>query len=159
MKRIVLLIILTCFFSCDYFEKKKVHTEDLLEEELKTFNWKDVDEYPSFASCDTTSGRDYRRGCFENTLRAILNKNLSEHLIVVSEDVADTIILKIAVDRKGKFSIEGIEHSQQILSQIPELDSLLRQSLDSLPKIYPAIKRSQPVGTRFTLPVFVKMEY
>ncbi len=158
MKRIFLLIILSCIFSCEYFDNKKVHTEELLQEELKTFNWKDVDEYPSFASCDTTSGKEYRRACFENTLRSILNKNLSEHLIVVSENVADTVLLKIAVDNKGKFSIEDIQHSQQIISQIPGLDSLLRQSLDSLPKIYPAIKRSQPVGTNFTLPVFVKVE-
>ena len=46
MKRIFLLIILSCIFSCKYFNNKKVHTEELLQEELKTFNWKDVINTP-----------------------------------------------------------------------------------------------------------------
>lgn len=158
MKRFLIFMVLMSFFSCDYFDKKKVHTEDLLEEELKTFNWKDVDQYPSFATCDTTSAKENRKLCFENTLRSILNASLASHLIVASEAIQDTVYLKITIDNKGRFSIDDIKKSQRTLEVIPELDSLLRTSLDSLPKIYPAIKRSQEVATQFTLPVLVKIE-
>ncbi len=158
MKQVLFLLVFFFVFSCDYFDKKKVYSEELLEEELKTFDWKDVDEYPSFASCDTTSGKESRKACFENTLRSILDKNLAEHLIVVTEDVHDTVLLKIKIDNTGKFSINSIKSSAQTATEIPELDSLLRKSLDSLPKIYPAIKRSQQVATEFTLPVLVKIE-
>lgn len=158
MRRLVVFGVMLCIMSCDYFDKKKVHSEELLQEELKTFNWKDVDEYPSFASCDSAVERTDKKACFENTLSSILNKNLAKQVIVVSEDINDTVYLKITIDRKGIFEINDISSSERIHTEIPQLDSLLRKSLDSLPKIYPAIKRSQQVATQFTLPVLVKIQ-
>lgn len=144
--------------SCDYFDKKKIYTEDILKDELQTFNWNEVDEFPSFDACEATSGKENKKVCFENTLRSILNKNLAQHQIIVSEDINDTIQLKITIDNQGKFMINDIISTKLIQTQIPQLDSLLRQSLDSLPKIYPAIKRSQQVKTQFVLPVIIKID-
>ena len=158
MKRSVVFVVMVCLMSCEYFDKKKVHSEELLQEELKTFNWKDVDEYPSFDTCDSALEKPDKKACFENTLRSILNKNLAKQVIVVSQDINDTVYLKINIDRKGTFKINNISSSQRIQTEIPQLDSLLRTSFDSLPKIYPAIKRSQQVATQFTLPVLVKLQ-
>ncbi|MEH6534981.1 MAG: hypothetical protein V7719_01210 [Psychroserpens sp.] len=158
MNRLFLLVVLFAFCSCDYFEKKKVYTEDILEEELQTFNWKDVDEYPTFESCDSTLGKENKKACFENTLRDILNTNLSSHQIVVSEEINDTVQLKITIDNQGQFFIDAIVSSETTRALIPQLDSLLRKSLDSLPKILPAIKRSQHVKTQFVFPVIIKIE-
>lgn len=156
MKR--LLIVVAIFLtSCNYFEKKKVYTKDILEEELQTFNWNDVDEYPTFDLCDHTSGKENKRQCFENTLTQLLNKNLSNQNIIVTEDINDTIFLKITIDNQGNFSIDDIISSELTKTQIPNIDSLLIHSFDSLPKIYPAIKRSQQVTTQFSLPVVVSI--
>nr|WP_321232331.1 hypothetical protein [uncultured Psychroserpens sp.] len=158
MNRLLFLIVFLSICSCDYFDKKKVYTEDILEEELQTFNWKDVDEYPSFESCETTTGKENKKVCFENTLRSILNTNLGKYQIIVSEEISDTVKLKITIDNQGQFFIDEIISSDLIKAEIPQLDSLLRQSLDSLPKIYPAIKRSQQVKTKFVLPVIIKID-
>lgn len=158
MKRILIFLVFVNMMSCDYFDKKKVYTEDLLENELELFTWNDVDEYPTFAICDSTSGKSDRKVCFENTLRDILNSNLSQYHIVVSEAIEDTVELKITIDKQGQFTINSIESSALIKQEIPQLDSLLRRSLDSLPKIFPAIKRSQQVTTQFSLPVIIKIE-
>ncbi len=144
--------------SCDYFNKKKVYSEDLIEEELQTFSWNDVDEYPTFASCDSTLGKENKKQCFENTLRDILNTELSQYHIIVTESVEDTVNLKITIDKEGKFSINAIDSNPLTKQEIPQLDSLLRASLDSLPKIFPAIKRSQQVTTQFSFPVVIKIE-
>src|SRR5690606_34981856 len=133
MKRLLLIAILLCLTSCDYFNKKKIDSETIVEEELKSINWNDVDEYPAFSICDSSENK---KVCFEEVLRNRLNTNLSKQNIVVSEDVNDTVLLKIHIDNKGKFSIKDIIYSDLTKSQIPELDSLLRHSLDSLPKIY-----------------------
>jgi len=144
--------------SCEYFNKEKVYSEDLLEEELQTFTWNEVDEYPTFASCDSASGKENKKQCFENTLRDILNTNLSQYHIVVSEAIEDTVQLKITIDKEGKFSINSIESNDLTKQEIPQLDSLLRRSLDALPKIFPAIKRSQQVTTQFSFPVIIKID-
>lgn len=154
MKRLVLLLILVSFWSCDYFDKKKINTTDILEEELQSINWKDVDEYPTFSICDSSSNK---KTCFEDVLRNRLNTNLSQQNIIVTEDVSDTILLKIYIDNKGNFKVKDIVCSDATRAQIPKLDSLLRHSFDSLPKIYPAIKRSQQVATEFSLPIVVNI--
>ncbi|SDR85575.1 hypothetical protein SAMN04515667_0839 [Formosa sp. Hel1_31_208] len=155
MKRILFFLILLNLFACDYFDKKKVYTEDILEEELQTFNWNEVDEYPAFETCESASGKEDKKKCFETTLRSILNSNLSKHHIIVSEDINDTLQLNITIDNQGKFTINNIASKATTKALIPDLDSLLRHSLDSLPKIYPAIKRSQQVKTQFVLPVII----
>lgn len=154
MKRLILIAILVFLTSCDYFNKKKIDTKEILDEELKSINWNDVDEYPTFTICDSS---DNKKVCFEDVLRNRLNEQLSKQNIVVTEDVSDTILLKIHIDNKGNFSIKDIISSDVTKAQIPQLDSLLRHSFDSLPKIYPAIKRSQQVATEFNLPVVVNI--
>jgi hypothetical protein len=157
MKRLSIILCVFALISCNYFEKKKVFTEDILNEELQTFNWNDVDEYPTFTSCDTTLGKENKRQCFENTLLQVLNKNLLKQNIVVTEDVNDTILLKITIDNQGNFNVNDIQSNELTKAQIPKIDSLLIHSFDSLPKIYPAIKRSQQVTTQFSLPVVVRI--
>ncbi len=152
MKRLILIAILVVLTSCDYFNKKKIDTKEILNEELKSINWNDVDEYPTFSICDSS---DNKKTCFEEVLRDRLNEQLSRQNIIVTEDISDTILLKIHIDNKGNFTIKDIVSSEVTKAQIPKLDSLLRHSFDSLPKIYPAIKRSQQVATEFNLPVVV----
>jgi len=157
MNRIVCLLILVFASSCNYLEKKKVSSEDLLEEELQTFNWNAVDTYPTFSSCDSISVKEEQKKCFQNTLVENVNLFLEAQNLIVSEDVNDTIRLKISINNKGLLDVESIQMKPETALQIPEIDSLLRQSLKEIPKIYPAIKRNQQVTTTFELPVIVKI--
>ncbi len=158
MRSIVFLLILLLATSCNYFENKKVYPEDLLEEELQTFNWNEVDTYPTFSNCDSITVKEDSKACFQNTIIGSVNQFLEAQNIVVSNDINDTIRLKIIIDNKGVLEIESIQIQPETIVQIPEIESLLRQSLKSIPKIYPAIKRNQQVTTAFELPVIVKIE-
>ncbi|WP_282041617.1 hypothetical protein [Winogradskyella flava] len=157
MNRVAFLFLIVLFTSCDYFEKKKVNSEDLLEEELQTFNWNDVDTYPTFSSCDSITAKEESKICFQNTLLSNVNQYLEQQNIVVSTDVNDTIRLKLVIDNKGLIKVDSIVVKSETQFQIPEIDSLLRQSLKGVPKIYPAIKRGQQVTTAFELPVIVRI--
>jgi hypothetical protein len=157
MKPIVFLLILLLATSCSYFEKKKIYSEDLLEEELKTFNWNEVDTYPTFSSCDSISIKEDIKACFQNTLLTNVNRFLEAQKIVVSEDINDTIRLKITIDSKGILEVKSIDFKPETALQIPEIERLLRQSLKGIPKIFPAIKRGQQVTTAFEFPVIVKI--
>ena len=157
MKRFTFL----CFIllvSCNYFENQKVHSEDLLNEELKTINWNAVDEYPSFSSCDSVSEKEQRRYCFEATLLNHVNTYLSKQNLVVSEDIDDTLTMALAIDKTGALSVLAISSDSITKSQIPEIDSLLTQSLATLPKIHPAIKRGQQVNSEFRLPIIISIQ-
>ncbi|OZV69367.1 hypothetical protein [Winogradskyella aurantia] len=158
MRRIAFLFVLLFLFACDDLEKKKLNSEELLKQELQTFNWNDVDTYPTFDSCDSITVKAESKACFQNTLIGHVTQYLQSRNIVVSKDVDDVLSIQIVIDRNGDLEVQSIDAKPETLEQIPEIDSLLRESLRNIPKIYPALKRGQQVSTAFELPVIVRIE-
>lgn len=157
MKRLIVFSVLL-LVSCDYFENKKVKAEDIVTQELETMDWNAVDAYPSFSVCDAVSEKQQRKTCFESTILNHVNQYLSQQSIVVSEDVEDTISIKLQIDKLGKISILDINAKSETRRVIPKIDTLLYGSIKALPKIYPAVKRGQHVTTAFVLPVVVSIK-
>jgi hypothetical protein len=157
MKYLTILFLILCFTSCDYFDKKKITSEEILQEDLQTFNWNEVDEYPTFVSCDSSSSKAERKKCFETTLSSHIISQLAQEKIVITKDINDTISIKFLISEIGELSVLEVKSSEEIKAQIPEIDSFLIQSLKGLPKILPAFKRGQQVKTEFKLPVVIKV--
>ncbi len=156
MKYVSIFFLLFCLSSCEYFDKKKISTEEILQEDLKTFNWNEVDEYPSFNNCSSSATKALRKQCFESTLSNHIVAFLVDKRIIVTQNVNDTIRIKFNVSEKGELAVQDIESGDVLKTQIPDLNKFLIESLDNLPEISPAIKRGQQVKTQFTLPVIIK---
>ena len=157
MRYIVFLLFIIFFSSCDYFEKRKVSSEEILNESLQSFNWNEIDDYPVFVSCDSNLSRNDKKACFEETLVAHLYNTLAEAKLVVSESYRDTLTLEFTISDKGKIELISTG-KDSIERQLPQLDSLIRMSLDNLPALLPAIKRGQEVRTRFKMPLIIKTD-
>lgn len=157
MRKVLFFLVLILMVSCDYFNVKKTSSEAILNEELKTFNWNEVDEYPVFKSCDTTIGKQQKEECFETTLLAFMANKLFQNNIIVSQAINDTIFVEFNVDDKGTLKITQMQIDSLIAAEIPEIETYLYASIDSLPQIYPATKRGQQVTTKFKLPLIVKV--
>lgn len=156
MRIFSVLVLILCLTSCDYFDKKKVSAEDILNEELKSFNWNEVDEFPSFTLCDSFSTKLERRQCFETTLTKSISDYLGASTFVVSQSVNDTVVMMFQISETGQLTVLDIHISDEIKAQIPELDSLLKQSVYDLPTIHPALKRGQQVKTEFKMPIQIQ---
>ena len=157
MKYLTIFILVLCLSSCDYFEKKKVNAQDIVNEELQTFNWNDVDDYPSFKACESATSKQDSKQCFENTLITHITNRLRKETIVVTENVEDTGMIKFHISETGTLAVLNIKNKEFTKEQIPNLEALLMKSIDSLPTIYPAIKRGQQVKTEFTLPIVIQV--
>ena len=72
--------------------------------------------------------------------------------------MSDTIIIDLVVSKVGEIQVSKIITQQLTRDQIPNLDSIIIRSLKGLPKLYPAIKRSQQVQTAFQLPIILKVD-
>ncbi len=158
MKYLKLFILIICLSSCEYFDKKKVNSQDIVKEELETFNWNEVDEYPSFNNCNSSDTKELRKQCFQTTLANHITSQLALRKIVVTEDLNDTINMSFSISEKGDLRILNIEDNQNITSQIPDINTFLTESLNNLPEISPAIKRGQQVKTEFKIPIIIKVE-
>ncbi|WP_308993195.1 hypothetical protein QLS71_008280 [Mariniflexile litorale] len=156
MKQIYVFILVTTLTSCEYFNVKKTTPEAILNEELQTFNWNEVDVYPSFSACDSLETKDEKTACFTDVLTKHILRYLENDSIVVTQDVNETIYLQFQVSETGFLSLSDVKLDSLLVQEIPNLENLIHSSLDSLPKIYPAIKRGQQVKTEFELPIIIQ---
>ena len=158
MKYASILLLLICCYSCDFFTAKKTTTEAVLKEELETFNWTEVDSYPTFDVCNAKASREEKKQCFEYTLTNTITKYLERQVIIVTTDVNDTLKLKLELSSKGELHLKALQMDTLTQKEIPNLKALVKESLQTLPKIYPALKRAQHVNTAFELPLIVKVQ-
>lgn len=158
MKYIGFVIFCFLFTSCNYFDVKKTSSEEILKEELQSFNWNDVDVFPTFAVCDSSATLQERKQCFENTLTNHVLRHLSKDKLIVSQEINDTIFIDFKLNQTGDISILNTEIDDEVFTIFPNIKVQLESSLDSLPKIYPAIKRGQHVTTQFKLPIIIKAD-
>ncbi|TXG36735.1 hypothetical protein [Seonamhaeicola maritimus] len=158
MKYPLIFLLMLLLVSCNYFDVKKTSSEAILNEELKTFNWNDVDTYPSFSSCDSLNSKVEKKQCFEYTLSSHILKYLQDEIIVVTQDVNDTIGLHFKVSETGVLTLVETKIDSLTLKEIPNILELIKISLDSLPEVFPGIKRGQQVKTEFKLPIIISVE-
>ena len=158
IRLLVLLALAFNLLACDNVETKKVSSKDLVQEELKAINMNEVEEYPTFASCNGLNDQQARYACFKAELKRNFQQQLSQKTIIVETELDDTIWLHLSISDKGELKIDAAEIPDTIATQLPELELWLKDSLDSLPKITAAYKRGIPVKTAFKMPVVVKVE-
>lgn len=158
MKRRVLPVLALLIISCN-FETKKISSEEVLEQESRALNWKEVDEYPAFEECQKETELVAARNCFETAVAKNIYAYLEKQQPVVSNSIDDTIYIYLEVTKKGKPEIDSISAiDSTVTNQLPKIENWLRESIDSLPKIYPASKRGIPVSTAFKMPIVIKAE-
>ena len=105
MRYLSLVIAFCYFYSCNYYEKKKLSSDTILLEELKTFNWKEVDRYPNFENCENSINFQRSKNCFEQTIAAHISEYFGIQDISVSQTVSDTIIIDLVVSKVGEIQI------------------------------------------------------
>lgn len=158
MKKSLLLGCLLGLTSCDYFEAKKISSEEILSEETRELNWHEVDQYPAFEECRDYMQVEAAKECFGNKVSRYFYATLEAKQPVVTEAIDDTLYLYLKISEKGVPAIDSTEIDSLVVTQLPEIDEWLRQSVSSLPKIYPATKRGIPVVSTFKMPVVIKAE-
>ena len=66
MRKTVLIFSFFCFFTCDLDLQisKKISVEEFVDEEMKSFNWSQVDQFPLFENCLEISEISKKNTCF-----------------------------------------------------------------------------------------------
>jgi hypothetical protein len=149
------LFLFLILFSCDFVSSNELVVADLVSKDLKTFNWNNVDTYPRFQNCDTIINNESNFNCFVNTITSKLQTNLINSSFVVNSSVSDTLIINFNVTNKGDIILSELSKKSLISELNVLIDSIFKLTVSDLPKLYPAIKRGQPVKTKFVLPVLI----
>lgn len=126
----------------------------LLEKELQSIDWKQVDEYPSVPDCDSLAGKQERRNCFFEFLTATIQEKLNADTLPVHQPKLDTVNVEVTVFPNAKVTFKALD---SIDVNNLKIDSILKIRLADFPLVNPALKRGLPVKTQFVLPVVVEV--
>ena len=156
------LIIIFCFLSIscefDFQIDKKITVDEFINEELKSLNWNDVDQYPVFENCLEINNVKNKNNCFVETITSSFRENLKTNNLVLNRTLIDTVRMVLKVDKIGKISIENMTISDQNNKYKEVITKSFENTVSSLPKLYPAIKRGQEVDVIFNIPIIVSTE-
>lgn len=142
--------------SCQYFEKQVPSENELLQKELKSINWKEVDEFPSIRDCEKIETKLLRQQCFFEYLTQLIQEKLSADTLTVLYPELDTIEVKVTVFPNSSMKFEPQFPKDSVAYDTIKVDSILKARLIGFPKVNPALKRGIPVKTQFILPVVLK---
>lgn len=158
LKQYSLFLVFILFNSCQYFDKQVPSEKELLQKELKSINWKEVDEYPSVVDCDKIEDKKQRQQCFFEVLTQLIQEKLCNDTLAMLYPELDTIEVKVTVFPNATMKFEPQFPKDSVAYDTVKIDSILKARLVDFPKINPAIKRGLPVKTQFILPVILKVE-
>lgn len=151
MKIIKLLFIIFLIIGCKYNPEKSNYSPP-------DVNWTSFDEMPSFEVCNDLVNESERKSCFNTKIINLIYSNLSFEKIRVNNKINDTLIISLLINEKGKISLIGIKNEDKLVNKIPELKTLIGNSLEKIPSLYPATKTNMgiPVSSKFSLPLIIK---
>ena len=156
------LIIISFFLlnSCQFDFKidRKISVDEFINEELKSFNWNEVDQYPVFENCLGVNNISEKNNCFVETITESFKENLTNNSLVLNRTLVDTVNMILKVDKTAEISIESINISSQNIKYKEVISRSFNKTISNLPKLYPAIKRGQQVDVIFKIPIIISTE-
>ncbi|MAU30300.1 MAG: hypothetical protein CMC36_01120 [Flavobacteriaceae bacterium] len=146
--------------SCEYdFQiDRKISVDEFINEELKSFNWSEVDQYPVFENCLELNSVSQKNKCFVETITNNFTANLKKNNLILNRTLVDTVNLVLMVDKTGLISIESINILDKNHKYKEVIISSFNNTVSNFPKLYPAIKRGQQVDVIFKIPIIISTE-
>ena len=154
-KGIILILLASMGVSCEWFASRETKTRKLVETELSSINWNEVDQFPLFEDCNETTSKPEQRSCFENTLVMHLSMALQDFDFRSEAPLTDTLFVDFLVDNQGGIAVIAIEENREFQQENPEFERIVSGSLRSLPRLQPALKRGIPVAAKFRVPLVI----
>jgi hypothetical protein len=158
MKNFLIIFCFVFLSSCQLFDKKVPDEQDLLQQELQKINWKEVDAYPTVASCESINDKEVQKQCFFDYLTQLIQQRISIDTLHILYPEIDTISVKVTIQPDATVAFETLKPEETVSYDIAVIDSILQNRLSDFPKIEPAIKRGIKVKSQFVLPVIIKVE-
>lgn len=144
--------------SCHQARKRQQQVHTLVNSELATINWNDVDSYPMFGSCDESRSKEAQKQCFEQEVVAHFGRTLKQFEFMVGHEVDTIVFVDFVVGTNGLITVVNIEKDKEIADLMPEFDGIVIECLKDLPPLSPALKRGVPVKAKFRLPIYLHGE-
>lgn len=151
--RVYFFIFIAVFCSsCQFINPDR---KDTIQQLDTVIDFTSVDTFPAFDICKGSIDKNEQISCFRKTIHEHITATLLEERFAVKKPLNDSVFVHLLINRKGKVTLKQIESSLALKKLLPRMDSLIKVSINKLPKLFPAIKRGIPVATQYKLPIHV----
>lgn len=151
MRFILGFLVVLFLQSCTYFSSSQKEKNSVLDTTVIDFYR--VDSYPTFDNCTELIDKKEKEFCFRETIYQKVGQELDKIQLKSNDTIDEAILVQLKISSQGFFSVDSIISSTTIKINFPELDSVILKSIETLPKVFPAIKRGIPVTTVYELPI------
>nr|WP_317631771.1 hypothetical protein [uncultured Flavobacterium sp.] len=153
MKQLIYIFLAIIISSCSWLIKESPDQEILLNEEIGKINWSQVDQFPSLIDCDSINDTELEKKCLYEKLSHTIKNKLENKTFVINSLESDTIWVALTINTDSTVTITPDLSALNDATAKQQLDSLITQHLDSLPKISPAVKRGVLVKSQLNIPI------
>ena len=97
------------------------------------------------------------KDCFDSTVNYLIQDYINTFQLESDKSIDIKFKLTIEISKDGVFKLIDFEN-ENLGSQIPNFNNIIKEAVDSLPKALPAVKTNVGVyvATKFTLPIELK---
>lgn len=148
----LILILLMACFSCNYIKNRSSNSIEKLD---TIVDFTTVDNSPSFKECEQLIDSD-KTSCFRTSISNHFTEGLKRNDFLTNEDINETVIVVLQIDKKGSVTLKEIQSSTELQKKLSELPEVLRNIVNDIPNLFPAIKRGIPVTTIYQLPIQIQ---
>ena len=85
-------------------------------------------------------------------------KNLIDNNFILNRTLIDTVYFNLKIDKQGNVSYDKIQIDANLNTYKNAIETALNITIENLPKVYPALKRGQPVDVEFNFPLLISTE-
>lgn len=146
--------------SCEFFQmEERTSSDAILEEELHTINWQEVDTYPVFKECSSAT-ESKQLECFTEALHKKILHGMQRYAQTNELDsvVKLNILITIDTNRNLSFTTDVDSLAFHSAASLKRFNKCIQDGLDSLEVVEPSFKRGIPVTTEFALPIIFTQE-
>jgi len=155
VRQFLLLFMMCCLCSCDYFSFKRKKDFEQINPNIDVTS---VDTPPSFGRCNSMIDKQEKTDCFYEEIHKELSSSLQEQEIEVRRNINETVEVVITIHADSKVTLKSIQASDALYKQIPEFKKMLEKAIVDLPKMIPANKKGIPVTSEYKLPIRVQID-
>jgi len=156
LRSLTFFLFLFILTSCEIFSPQTGVSKSNLQLLDTVIDYTSVDVYPIFSDCENFAESDDQKECFETSITEKLAELFLDIDLKVNKEVNDTTSIDILIDNTGKASLVNINSPKSILEELPNLESVVRKSINQLPTMKPALKRGMFVKSQYRLVIVVE---
>ncbi len=146
--KILFLLFIFTFNSCQQHKKKKIIVEEI------TLN--SIDLYPQYAGCESFYDKAAQLTCLQEKISNFINYSINKYHKKDLLQLQDSIWVELSIDTVGKTHFVRLLQSENKVINQAKFQQIFKRISHKIPKMKPAVYHDKSVNFQFKIPIVIQ---